>query len=109
MKGTSRSGSADSGNLRTKKKKKKNTSQQKLKNNRRNTNFEPNIGQLFWIHQKSSIKHERRLVHVCVYFLPINILEFPPFGGNDHGFSMFTRLQGGAAYRNLFFDLRRKW
>jgi hypothetical protein len=104
------SGSADGGNLRTKRKRRKPISikitvkRLKRKKKRIETNFEPNLGQLFRINQKSPIKHECRLVHACIYLLPIDFLEFFPFRGDDNGFSKFTCFYSGAAYCNLFLN-----
>ena len=68
--------------------------------------LEPNLPELFGIDKEAAIEHERGLVHLRVYGLPVYVTELRPLRRNDHCLCVLARLHRGLADRHLPLDLR---
>jgi hypothetical protein len=66
--------------------------------------LEADLCELVGIDEETPIKHESRLAHVVVNFLPIKLGELLPLGGNDNSLGFVTSINGGCADLNLLLD-----
>ena len=72
------------------------------------TNREANLAELVGINEQAAVEDERRLRHVVVDGLPVDLAELLPLGRNHDGFLLLARLKRRRREGDLLLDCRKK-